>query len=65
MSKHPYPQQTEWPEDAIFTLGHSTLPIERFLALLHTYGITALRTFARCHVRAITRNSTATRLAMR
>jgi hypothetical protein len=42
MSKHPSPQETEWPEDAIFNLWHSTLPIDRFLALLHTYGITCL-----------------------
>jgi uncharacterized protein (DUF488 family) len=28
-----------WPENAIFTVGHSTLPIERFIALLHIYGI--------------------------
>src|SRR5690606_26797728 len=26
----------------IFTVGHSTLPIERFLSLLQTYGITRL-----------------------
>jgi uncharacterized protein (DUF488 family) len=30
------------PEHAIFTLGHSTLPIERFIALLRTYGIERL-----------------------
>jgi uncharacterized protein (DUF488 family) len=42
MSKHPSPPETEWPEDAIFTLGHSTLPIERFVALLHAYGIECL-----------------------
>ena len=33
------PQQAHWPEGAIFTLGHSTLPIERFIELLETYGI--------------------------
>ena len=27
-----------WPEGVIFTVGHSTLPIERFIALLQTYG---------------------------
>jgi uncharacterized protein (DUF488 family) len=42
MSKHPPPQETEWPEGAIFTVGHSTLPIERFIALLHIYGIKCL-----------------------
>ncbi len=31
-----------WPEGAIFTIGHSTLPIERFIALLQTYGIERL-----------------------
>jgi uncharacterized protein (DUF488 family) len=39
MSKHSPPQETVWPDGAIFTLGHSTLPIERFIALLRTYGI--------------------------
>src|SRR5438105_9288433 len=33
------PQQAHWPEGAIFTLGHSTLPIERFIDLLQAYGI--------------------------
>ncbi|WP_407696493.1 DUF488 domain-containing protein [Steroidobacter denitrificans] len=28
-----------WPDGAIFTVGHSTLPIERFVALLKVYGI--------------------------
>ena len=32
----------QWPEGAIFTLGHSTLPIERFIAVLQTYGIERL-----------------------
>jgi uncharacterized protein (DUF488 family) len=42
MSKQPSPQEAHWPEGAIFTVGHSTLPIERFLTLLHTYGIECL-----------------------
>jgi hypothetical protein len=42
MSEHSPPQEAHWPEGAIFTLGHSTLPIERFLALLQTYGIERL-----------------------
>jgi hypothetical protein len=42
MSKQPPPQEAHWPEGAIFTVGHSTLPIERFIALLHTYGIACL-----------------------
>jgi uncharacterized protein (DUF488 family) len=32
----------EWPEGAVFTVGHSTLPIEDFIALLRTYGIETL-----------------------
>ena len=39
MSEHSPPQEAHWPEGAIFTVGHSTLPIQRFLALLQTYGI--------------------------
>lgn len=42
MRKHPPPQDAHWPKGALFTLGHSTLPIERFIALLRTYGIERL-----------------------
>jgi uncharacterized protein (DUF488 family) len=42
MSKHPPPQEAHWPEGALFTVGHSTLPIERFIALLQAYGIERL-----------------------
>ena len=42
MARHPPPQESDWPKDAIFTVGHSTLPIERFIALLQTYGIERL-----------------------
>jgi uncharacterized protein (DUF488 family) len=42
MSEHLLPQEAHWPEGAIFTLGHSTLPIERFIAVLQTYGIERL-----------------------
>ncbi len=42
MSEHPPPQAAHWPEGAIFTLGHSTLPIERFISLLRNYGIERL-----------------------
>ncbi len=34
--------QAEWPKEAIFTVGHSTLPIKDFLALLAAYGIECL-----------------------
>jgi uncharacterized protein (DUF488 family) len=36
------PKEALWPEGAIFTLGHSTLPIERFMAVLQAYGIEQL-----------------------
>jgi uncharacterized protein (DUF488 family) len=42
MSEHPPPQAAHWPEGAIFTVGHSTLPVERFIALLRAYGIERL-----------------------
>src|SRR5258708_19838803 len=42
MSELPPQQEARWPEDVIFTLGHSTLPIEAFLALLQAYGIERL-----------------------
>ncbi len=42
MSEHPPPQEAYWPVGAVFTLGHSTLPIERFIASLLTYGIERL-----------------------
>ncbi|HEY8070697.1 MAG TPA: DUF488 domain-containing protein [Methylocystis sp.] len=42
MSEHPAPREAHWPEGAVFTVGHSTLPIERFIALLQTYGVKRL-----------------------
>ncbi|MBV8335965.1 MAG: DUF488 domain-containing protein [Alphaproteobacteria bacterium] len=42
MSGHPPPREEDWPDGAIFTLGHSTLPIEQFLAVLASYGIERL-----------------------
>jgi uncharacterized protein (DUF488 family) len=42
MSEHPPPQTMHWPEGAVFTVGHSTLPIERFVALLQIYGVERL-----------------------
>ncbi len=42
MSKLPSPQDVHWPQNAIFTVGHSTLPIERFIALLKIYGVERL-----------------------
>jgi uncharacterized protein (DUF488 family) len=40
--KNPPPSQAEWAAGTIFTLGHSTLPIEQFVALLQTYAIEQL-----------------------
>ena len=42
MSKHPLPQEAAWPAGTVFTVGHSTLPIEKFLATLGAYGIEQL-----------------------
>jgi hypothetical protein len=42
MSEHPPPQEAHWPDGAIFTLGHSTLPIESFMPVLQVYGIERL-----------------------
>jgi uncharacterized protein (DUF488 family) len=42
MSEHPPLQEVHWPGGAIFTLGHSTLPIEAFVALLHAYDVERL-----------------------
>jgi len=42
MTRHRSPQETHWPTGTIFTVGHSTLPIERFISLLQTYGIERL-----------------------
>lgn len=42
LSKVPPPQEARWPAGAIFTVGHSTLPIESFISLLKTYEIACL-----------------------
>lgn len=39
MSDLPPPREASWPKGAVFTVGHSTLPIERFVAVLQAYGI--------------------------
>ena len=51
MSEQQPPQDAAWPDGAVFTVGHSTLPIERFLALLAAYGIEQL-----ADVRAVPRS---------
>ena len=35
-------QDARWPQGSVFTVGHSTLPIETFIALLDAYGIRRL-----------------------
>ena len=42
MNEHPPPREAHWPEGAVFTVGHSTMPIERFIDLLQTYGVKRL-----------------------
>ena len=42
MSEDRLPKSKDWPKGAVFTIGHSTLPIDRFLGLLETYGIERL-----------------------
>lgn len=39
MTRRPPPETAKWKKDTIFTVGHSTLPIEEFLALLDAYAI--------------------------
>jgi uncharacterized protein (DUF488 family) len=42
MSKLASPQDAEWPAGAVFTVGHSTLPIGQFIALLRIYRVQCL-----------------------
>jgi uncharacterized protein (DUF488 family) len=63
MSNRPPPREAHWPESAVFTVGHSTLPIENFVALLHTYGIACVADIRTVPRSRHNRNSTATRLA--
>jgi uncharacterized protein (DUF488 family) len=39
MTKHPRPQIVDWPQNTIFTAGHSTVSLEDFIALLEAYRI--------------------------
>jgi uncharacterized protein (DUF488 family) len=39
MSDQRPPQDTHWPDGAVFTVGHSTLPIGDFISLLRSYCI--------------------------
>jgi uncharacterized protein (DUF488 family) len=40
--KREFPERADWPKEAIFTVGHSTLPLEQFIALLEVYRIECL-----------------------
>jgi len=40
--KLPPPRQARWAVGTVFTVGHSTLPIARFIALLRVYAIERL-----------------------
>jgi uncharacterized protein (DUF488 family) len=42
MARKKAPLPKSWPEGAVYTVGHSTLPIEDFVALLRVYGIETL-----------------------
>ncbi|MBS0525176.1 MAG: DUF488 domain-containing protein [Proteobacteria bacterium] len=42
MARKKAPLPKPWPEDAVFTVGHSTLSIDDFVALLAAYGIKTL-----------------------
>ena len=42
MGNSPLPVDTHWPETTIFTIGHSTLPINQFITRLKAYGIERL-----------------------
>lgn len=42
MTKPPLPETVDWPKEAIFTIGHSTLKLVEFIALLGAYGIECL-----------------------
>ncbi len=42
MDNQPSIQSGEWPPGTIFTIGHSTLPIDDFIAVLAAYGIEQL-----------------------
>jgi uncharacterized protein (DUF488 family) len=42
VSGRPSPREADWQEGAVFTLGHSTLPMEQFIVVLDSYGIECL-----------------------
>ena len=42
MTRHPPVETAQWPDHAIFTVGHSTLALEEFIAMLEAYGVECL-----------------------
>jgi uncharacterized protein (DUF488 family) len=42
VTRLPPPATVDWPKDAIFTVGHSTLPLEEFVGLLEVYDVGCL-----------------------
>lgn len=42
MTRLPPPQQARWQTGTVFTVGHSTLPVGQFIAMLQAYGIECL-----------------------
>ena len=42
MTKRPAPENMNWPQGTIYTIGHSTRTLEDFIALLQSYGIECL-----------------------
>ena len=42
MEEQRSPEMPDWPQGTIFTAGHSTLPLESFVELLHAWGIERL-----------------------
>src|SRR6185312_707141 len=42
MDEHRSPEMPDWPAGTIFTVGHSTLPLDSFIDLLRSYGIKRL-----------------------
>jgi uncharacterized protein (DUF488 family) len=42
VSKQPSPRDADWPAGTVFTVGHSTLPIEQFVAVLAAFRVERL-----------------------
>lgn len=42
MNEDPPAKSADWPRGAIFTIGHSTMSIDRFVGLLRAFGVERL-----------------------